>query len=56
LAYLQQLQGLFGSGADPKQIVKEMACGFRSLEHYKTVIHFHCGELDLCPKLETALP
>lgn len=31
------------------QMVKEMACGFRNREHYKTVIYFHCGGLDLYP-------
>ncbi len=25
------------------QMVKEMACGFRNREHYKTAIYFHCG-------------
>lgn len=29
--------------------VKRMACGFRNREHYKTVIYFHCGGLDLYP-------
>ena len=32
------------------QMVKEMACGFRNREHYKTAIYFHCGGLDLYPK------
>jgi transposase len=36
------------------QMVKEMACGFRNREHYKTAIYFHCGGLDLYPHLETA--
>ena len=35
------------------QMVKEMACGFRNREHYKTAIYFHCGGLDLYPRLET---
>ena len=34
------------------QMVKEMACGFRNREHYKTAIYFHCGGLDLYPRLE----
>lgn len=38
------------------QMVKEMACGFRSREHYRTAIYFHCGGLDLYPRLETASP
>src|SRR5438094_746213 len=31
------------------RMVKEMACGFRNREHYKTAIYFHCGGLDLYP-------
>lgn len=34
------------------QMVKEMACGFRNREHYKIAIYFHCGGLDLYPKVE----
>ncbi len=34
------------------QKVKQMACGFRNREHYKTAIYFHCGGLDLYPRLE----
>ncbi len=34
------------------QMVKEMACGFRNREHYKAAIYFHCGGLDLHPRLE----
>jgi transposase len=34
------------------QMVKEMACGFRNREHYKTAIYFHCGGLDLYPRFE----
>lgn len=34
------------------QMVKEMACGFRNREHYRTAIYFHCGGLDLYPRLE----
>jgi len=36
------------------QMVKEMACGFRNREHYKTAIYFHCGGLDLYPRLEVS--
>jgi transposase len=32
------------------QMVKEMACGFRNREHYKTAIYFHCGGLDMYPR------
>lgn len=31
------------------QMIKEMACGFRNREHYKTAIYFHCSGLDLYP-------
>lgn len=31
--------------------VKRMACGFRNRSHYCTAIYFHCGGLDLFPKL-----
>jgi transposase len=33
------------------QTVKEMACGFRNREHYKIAIYFHCGGLDLYPRV-----
>jgi len=36
------------------QMVKEMACGFRNREHYKLAIYFHCGGLDLYPRLSEA--
>lgn len=38
------------------QMVKEMACGFRNRNHYRTAIYFHCGGLDLYPNLESSLP
>jgi transposase len=31
--------------------IKRMACGFRNRSHYRTAIYFHCGGLDLFPKL-----
>jgi len=31
------------------QMVKEMACGFRNRQHYRTAIYFHCGGLELYP-------
>ena len=31
------------------QKIKNMACGFRNIEHFKTAIYFHCGGLDLYP-------
>jgi transposase len=34
------------------QMVKEMACGFRNRSHYRTAIYFHCGGLDLYPRLK----
>jgi transposase len=32
------------------QMVKLMACGYRNRDHYKAVIYFHCGGLDLYPR------
>jgi transposase len=34
------------------EMVKQMACGFRNREHYRTAIYFHCGGLDLYPREE----
>jgi transposase len=31
------------------EMVKRMACGFRNREHYRTMVYFHCGKLDLYP-------
>jgi len=31
------------------QAIKKLAGGFRSFEHFKTAIYFHCGGLDLYP-------
>lgn len=33
------------------QMVKMMACGYRNRDHYRTAIYFHCGGLDLYPRL-----
>jgi transposase len=33
--------------------VKRMAQGYRNREHYRTAIYFHCGGLDLYPRLVT---
>ncbi len=35
------------------QTIKQMACGFRNPEHFKTAIYFHCGGLDLYPSQVT---
>jgi len=32
------------------QMIKMMACGYRNRKHYKAVIYFHCGGLDLYPR------
>jgi transposase len=32
------------------QMIKLMACGYRNRHHYKAVIYFHCGGLDLYPR------
>jgi transposase len=34
------------------QMVKLMACGFRNREHYKMAIYFHCGGLNLYPRMK----
>ena len=31
------------------QTIKKMAYGYRNREHFKTVIFFHCGGLQLYP-------
>lgn len=31
------------------QTIKQMACGFRNKENFKTAIYFHCGGLNLYP-------
>jgi len=31
------------------QKIKQMACGFRNIDNFKTAIYFHCGGLDLYP-------
>ena len=36
------------------QTLKQMACGFRNREHYRTAIYFHCGGLDLYPRSNAA--
>ena len=35
------------------QTIKKMAYGFRNRDHFKTVIYFHCGGLDLYPATHT---
>jgi transposase len=36
------------------QSIKTMACGFRNREHYEMAIYFHCGGLDLYPRLTSS--
>lgn len=31
------------------QQIKEMAYGFRNIEHFRIAIYFHCGGLNLYP-------
>ena len=39
-----------GEGLNSKiQKIKQMACGYRNREHFKTAIYFHCGGLQLYP-------
>jgi transposase len=33
--------------------IKKTACGYRNRDHYKIAIYFHCGDLDLYPKLNS---
>jgi transposase len=56
LTYFQhRITNATAEGLNSKiQMVKEMACGFRNREHYKTAIYFHCGGLDLYPRLEAS--
>jgi len=35
------------------QTIKQMACGFRNRDHYRTAILFHCGELDLYARVSS---
>jgi transposase len=35
------------------QMIKLMACGYRNRKHYRAVIYFHCGGLDLYPRAAT---
>ncbi len=55
LTYFQhRLTNATAEGLNSKiQMVKEMACGFRNRAHYRTAIYFHCGGLDLYPRLES---
>jgi len=32
--------------------IKRTACGYRNREHYRTAIYFHCGGLDIYPKMK----
>jgi transposase len=43
-----RLTNTVAEGFNNRQI-KQMAYGFRNIEHFKIVIYFHCGELDLYP-------
>jgi len=35
------------------QTIKQMACGFRNRDHYRTAILFHCGGLDLYARVSS---
>jgi transposase len=46
--YQHPVTNAISEGLNSKiQKIKSMACGFRNMEHFKTAIYFHCGELDL---------
>ena len=32
--------------------IKRMACGYRNREHHRTAIYFHCGGLELYPRMK----
>ena len=51
LTYFQhRITNAVSEGLNSKiQTIKNMACGFRNVEHFKTAIYFHCGGLDLYP-------
>jgi transposase len=48
--YQHPITNAVSEGLNSKiQKIKNMACGFRNVEHFKTTIYFHCGGLDLYP-------
>ena len=51
LTYFQHpVTNAMSEGLNSKiQKIKNMACGFRNIENFKTAIYFHCGGLDLYP-------
>ena len=51
LTYCQhRITNAVSEGLNSKiQTIKNMAYGFRNVEHFKTAIFFHCGGLDLYP-------
>ena len=34
------------------EVIKRSACGYRNKGNFRTGILFHCGKLDLMPKVE----
>jgi transposase len=50
--FKHKITNALSEGVNSKiQTIKNMACGFRNREHYKQAIYFHCGGLDLYPRL-----
>ncbi|MCZ6799521.1 MAG: ISL3 family transposase [Nitrospirae bacterium] len=48
--YQHPVTNAMSEGLNSKiQKIKNMACGFRNIENFKTAIYFHCGGLDLYP-------
>jgi len=52
LAYTKhRLTNAVAEGFNNKiQQIKQMAYGFRNIEHFKIAIYFYCGGLDLYPR------
>jgi transposase len=53
LTYLKhRITNALAEGLNAKiEKIKRMACGYRNRGHYRTVIYFHCGGLDVYPRL-----
>jgi len=48
--YAHPITNALAEGLNSKiQTIKQKACGFRNVEHFKTAIYFHCGGLNLYP-------
>lgn len=52
VTYVQhRLTNAVAEGLNSKiEKMKRLACGFRNRAHYRTMIYFHCGGLDMAPR------